>query len=375
MIEDYELANDINPLFENKIVLYGAGDYGKRVKNLLGDIHLDVFLFCDKRALERGCLTYLDIPVISIDNLRELVLKENIVIIISSKLYTDNIIEELKSKQIYDLCGIYTYYGIQSSIALHINDERIPAEYRDSYKMKKELELRNYNRISQAEIIQKCIFDTPDVLVYQPGKVGSTTLYQSLLKAGINCIHVHRFWYDKMDIYVKENMKAAIDELKKKDELKIITAVRDPIARILSSFMQNYFRDIANEGISNLKDGLIGFIKNRVTCEFDWFDNNIKRNFGIDILEYDFDKSRGYGIIEEHNIKILILTMEKMNENEDIIREFVDIPDFKLENYNVGEEKEYKWIYEGIKKNMLIPEEIIQSCNSDIRFKHFYSKL
>lgn len=46
-IHDLELLENINILYDNKIILYGAGDYGRRAKKLLEKINIPVLGFGD----------------------------------------------------------------------------------------------------------------------------------------------------------------------------------------------------------------------------------------------------------------------------------------------------------------------------------------
>lgn len=46
-IRDLEMLEDIDLVYKNKIVLYGAGDYGRRALKLLGQLEIPVYGVCD----------------------------------------------------------------------------------------------------------------------------------------------------------------------------------------------------------------------------------------------------------------------------------------------------------------------------------------
>lgn len=53
-IHDLELLEDINILYDNEIILYGAGDYGKRAKRLLEKINISILGFGDSSEEKWG---------------------------------------------------------------------------------------------------------------------------------------------------------------------------------------------------------------------------------------------------------------------------------------------------------------------------------
>lgn len=109
--------------------------------------------------------------------------------------------------------------------------------------------------------------------------------------------------------------------------------------------------------------------------EFAWFDLELKEATGIDIYQYPFDKENGYAWIKEGNIEILVLTLEKLNENVEVLGEFVGKPGIKLQNANVGDDKQYKYIYEGLKKDIRIPVRVMESqYKNNPQLDHFYTE-
>ena len=46
-IRDLEMLEDLSLVFDNKIVLYGAGDYGRRALMMLSQLEIPVYGVCD----------------------------------------------------------------------------------------------------------------------------------------------------------------------------------------------------------------------------------------------------------------------------------------------------------------------------------------
>ena len=97
--------------------------------------------------------------------------------------------------------------------------------------------------------------------------------------------------------------------------------------------------------------------------------------FGIDVFEYPFDKEKGYSIIKKDNIEVLLMKLEKLNGLEQIIGRFAGAPHFKLINANIGEKKQYAYLYKDVKDTMKIPREVFDFYyKGNPRMDHFYSE-
>ena len=108
---------------------------------------------------------------------------------------------------------------------------------------------------------------------------------------------------------------------------------------------------------------------------FCFCDRELKEATGINIYQYPFDKEKEYAWIKEGNIEVLALTLEKLNENVEVLGEFVEKPDIKLQNANVGDEKQYKYIYEGLKKDIRLPSAVVKSQYKNNPLQdHFYTE-
>lgn len=372
-VKDYEFIYNINALFDRKIIVYGAGKYGRKMLALLHNISLEADCFCDKNPSQEQVLNY---SVISLDELKDKTDHEDCFIIIASWDYCDEILLDMEQKKID--AYICTWYGLKTGIELHIDDLRFPTEFRTDFSIRKKLWFQNYNAYHDLDILLQLNLNPHAIFVYQPAKVGSTTVKQTLIHENIDAVGSHLLMR-ATNVEIVDQAAAYIADRIKADGVKIITLVREPVARALSYFMNGftswYISDVcksfdlqkeASEWITNILN------ENE---EFKWFDKELKELTGIDIFQYPFDKENGYAWIKEGNIEILVLKLEKLNNNAQVIQEFVGRKEkITLKNWNVGEAKPYKHIYQALKKDIKIPVQVMKDqYENNTWVDHFYT--
>ena len=148
---------------------------------------------------------------------------------------------------------------------------------------------------------------------------------------------------------------------------KIVTMVREPIAVDLSTIFQWVEQGILDRYLAEQWKREIPFLK--ILSElmvkiqdrlFDWFNEELKVLSGVDIFTYPFDKEKGYAVISENGVDILILKAEKLSQMEEVLRDFIGNSQIKLVNENVGSNKEYAHLYKEVKEKIELPREYIE---------------
>ena len=169
--------------------------------------------------------------------------------------------------------------------------------------------------------------------------------------------------------------------MRKVEKIKIISLIREPIGRDLSMYFQFFDEYICSDWIKpniykNVIEVLDLFTKfGEYGFLFEWFVLEMEEAFGIDVYQYDFDKNRGYQIIEKDNIQLLLIKVEKLDDCEEAIGQFIGVNNFKLVKANIGENKPYKFVYNELKRTIKIPEYIINFYYKDNKcMDHFYTK-
>lgn len=259
----------------------------------------------------------------------------------------------------------------------------------------------------EADLTKKLVRNIDNkILIWQMGKVGSSTVYQSLLPYSKPCVWGGMIQKDtrrpiETNIIHTHSFKLLYDFLHYSDqEFVIISLVRDLLARNISSIFQSMNDDedagrghqfIASidefqqwpydqqekeitQHLTRLNTGTT------VTC---WYDNLLKSHFYypqidkyfIDIYAKPFDHENGYQIYESKTsrIKMIIVRLEDLNDKKNIIGDFLGIDDLHLIPDNVSTEKWYNPIYKLFKERYK-PSSIELECIYNSRFmKYFYS--
>lgn len=246
------------------------------------------------------------------------------------------------------------------------------------------------------------------IIVYQMGKVGSMSVYESLLKTyesllktypNFQIYHVHMLHkLDQMEKAVRRKYENPIFTLKEIEKgrrllerikaapanlpLNIITMVRDPLSQRVSDFFENMPQQIP-EFEESYKQGrlTIDVIKGYFfqhpafsSPDSNWFDHQLKPVFNIDVFETPFSKERGFQIYKNDTARILLVRTEDINRViEEALYQFLGINTFVLRTKNRSNEKNYASLYELCKK-MPLPRDYVEAVYSSRLCHHFYTE-
>lgn len=408
MITDLKIIKDIKYLFQYKLIIYGAGTSGQMLFDEITNMNITIEAFCETSSSKK---TLNNIPVLNQSDLKTLLdTSKNKFLIIIASAYHNEIYEDLLKKNITGE-GIISSFAVRQSIYLNINYHKIPLKYREHYinmvTIWKKIQLDAVSAKKTMDDFRALtnILEHDLIVIYQPGKVGSTSIDTALKKAGICCQHIHILNNRKSTSDLA--YKNLLEQLKnQKSKVRIITGVREPIARGISSFIHNLSQYngwlIKDELTNDLCESCVSYLRN-YTCndnnaatnkpahyfnqneftalgdqmgnEFAWFDKEIKTVYGIDIFAYPFDREQGYTIIKTDNIEIFVYKLEKLDSLESALSDFLGLKEtLKLEKNNVVTEKVTKNLSKEIKENIVIPKECLDYYFVDNpRMKHFYT--
>jgi hypothetical protein len=240
----------------------------------------------------------------------------------------------------------------------------------------------------------------PPIIILTPGKVGSSSVYNTLkeeLKGKYNVFHIHKFSrtqiFDSKEYHLNSDKKFLPEHLiiaevleKKmtsyKGILKIITLTREPISRKVSGFFQNIElrkQDIENLGLEidelKAKEFLLDNLNTGVISELEqWFSEEIKGNLGIDVFARPFNSQTGYMINSNNRYNQLLLQMENLDEIFPVaIKEFLNLKQsMQLKNVNIGEQKHYSDSYKIIRNEIKLSPDTVDKIVHSKYFQHFY---
>lgn len=235
------------------------------------------------------------------------------------------------------------------------------------------------------------------IIILTPGKTGSSSVYYTLKKSiGIyNVFHIHYFTPSSIDNAKQNHLisdrksvplhlivsELLLNKIKNYNgTLKIITILREPISRSISSFFQNidfYMNSIEYPNLIINESKSIKIIEKLISSSVDeinnWINTEIKENFNIDIYKSDFTENK-FIIYKNGKIELLLLRVEDLNNVfENATKEFLNLnKGLSLMNYNIGSKKYYSSQYKSIQNKIRINDEIIDKIFSSKYILHFY---
>lgn len=243
-------------------------------------------------------------------------------------------------------------------------------------------------------------------VVYQMGKVGSSTVHQSLHAAGVAPLYkIHylsdlgyaraQAFYERHGPSVGLPHEEATRHLRNllgsggSQTWKVISLVREPIARDVSAFLQ--MADLIGPRSSRSEPGKddIAKVARACTAQFygftegrsytaRWFDEEIRESTGVDVFTQRFDPVERCLRIREGNVDLLVLRMEDLDViGPALLRDFVGRPvplrrrssrtPEKLQTYYVNQ------IYQQVVERISLEPALCERIYRTRYARHFYS--
>ena len=373
-------------LKNKKIILYGASGTAKAVLNNLDNYGISPVCFCDGNQDKWGT-EFFGYDIISVNKLCEME-KGNTLIIISS-VYVKEIKEQLINWGI-DPNIIVSYFTVHIGLmyAAMRNMIGVPLHICQNIQLQKycydtsgDMSYEFDNSMNCYRFLQLLKTNKEIVFVFQPGQVGSTSIYKSISEK-YYVIHLHDLYmFFKNNGITEYEWKKYLEMMSACGrKIKIISAVRNPIKKIIASYFK---RLSATNGLSNdfdlnivdnvqqlLKPKRFDGIDIRNSREyymsnfeygqiFDWFNLELKTYFNIDIYKSTFCKERGYDVYQNGNIDVFLYRFENIKDIEEPIANFLQDQNFKLSIANSSKEKGYYWMYQDALSNIDIPSDVL----------------
>jgi hypothetical protein len=230
------------------------------------------------------------------------------------------------------------------------------------------------------------------VIVYQMGKVGSSSLRDSLKERGVWPVsHAHRINPKHVEEIKEHRAQRGFDSplptvhirgLELHREIvepgrssKFISLIREPVSRNVSAFFFNY---VANEdGYGNLS---LQEIRESFLSEYPhevplvWFDREPKVTLNIDVYDTPFPNDQGYVELSNGPFELLVMQSELPDARKaDAIQQFLEISDFQIQRRNTGQRKSYGNVYDAFKQKISLPNSYLDRMLQSRYAQHFYS--
>jgi hypothetical protein len=244
---------------------------------------------------------------------------------------------------------------------------------------------------------------TAPIVVLQMGKVGSRSVLASLERAVPDrpVVHAHflsdaglerarrvyaRSWPGgrrAAHVFASEALRAR--RARRPDERwDVVTLVRDPVARNLSSFFQVGELQFGLDFAALRGDGAdAGRLLEQLTTAFverydehdvplRWFDTELAAPLGVDVYGRPFP-AEGFVVVEGPRARVLVLKTERLAEcAAEAFGSFLGLDGFGLVERNVGEAKGYGDLYRAFVERVRLPEAYLERMYSSRYATHFY---
>ena len=242
------------------------------------------------------------------------------------------------------------------------------------------------------------------LVIYQMGKVGSSTLWRSLapFDLGRPAFRVHsltpehledglggvgmsaREYYEQRSTHdlVGRYLRRELERARGRDRWKVITLVRDPLAQNVSSFFQLLdlrapeLLERHRSGTLQMQDLLARYLEDYPPdCIFNrWFEAEMGAVFGLDVFADPFPWDQGYRIYQAADADVLVLRLEDMDRcGGEVMREFLGLEGFRVIPDNVGDDKGYADLYRDFQARAQLPVEYVDAVYGSRLVQHFYS--
>jgi len=243
----------------------------------------------------------------------------------------------------------------------------------------------------------------PATLVFQMAKVGSKSVVRSIRSArpGQPVFHVHTLTsrgIAAMEMFYRWSRVPSLPGaghllvsrfLKEQLQLgvapgrwKIITLVRDPVARNISLLFQlgrRLLPDIKQRCDEGRLDPIAVFAQfeaafpDQVDC-MRWFRNELQPVFGIDLFSTPFDIDAGYQVYHGPFADVLLIKTEFLNRcGEAALGSFLGLEDLRLKRANVGATKPLGTRYKRLLDKLVLPRAFVDRYYDSPEVRHFYS--
>jgi len=247
----------------------------------------------------------------------------------------------------------------------------------------------------------------PFVLIYQQGRVASTSVYESMRSINLPypIYHVHTLSMDRAKneidklkqhggkiyrhLFVGQKLASEMDRLDwsaQQEPWKVISIFRDPIEIMLSLYFLNIESNpngLLTKVENSDKDSVLKYIENLfensepagwAVCN--WYDNIFLDELEVDVYVSPFDKEKGYTVINTKKFDILLIRFEDIKNaySEGLAVLFgLDASNLNLKHMNLHRNDKFSDLHKYIKENLKLSRGFCERVYSTKLMKHFYS--
>lgn len=256
---------------------------------------------------------------------------------------------------------------------------------------------RRYQRRLKSELARvRQAFDGTDkiVLTHTYGKVGSTAIHQALGKLpgchsfqthfisaqGVaDALRTHREERDPIHMLQGDALRREIAAQPERP-IRVITLVRDPVARAVSDIFENPEMLGAEMDLREMPlEKLIALAEEQVRGSMiyteQWFDHELHALLGFDLFSRTFDRSGGFEIFKEGRFELLAGKLERLSTHgASHLGRFLGLgSDFPIPRTRARSATGEAALYDQVKRGLKLPAELLDEVYSSRVCRYFYT--
>jgi hypothetical protein len=232
------------------------------------------------------------------------------------------------------------------------------------------------------------------VVVYTPGKVGSSSIVNSLRSLGVDEVQPHSLRYSNPGVYfvlapstciqrLYYSLKSVLLRVKTMvykcchvgRKVKIVSLIRSPAERNISAFFEHFHHlglgEINDFTAQELAD--LFFLYGDYDAQERWLREELKAVFGIDLYEtLSFEVGKPV-TLSRGNVQLFFLRMEDLNGCFNELKLWLGLSRLTLIPTNRSEYKEYAVVYKDAKSIIMSSAEYMWAVENTHFYKTFYS--
>jgi hypothetical protein len=232
------------------------------------------------------------------------------------------------------------------------------------------------------------------VVTHTYGKVGSTAIHKAISQLpgyasfqthfiseeGIaEALLLHQEEHDPIHMLQGEALRREMQAHPDRP-IRVITLVRDPVARAVSDLFENPSLLGANSDVRQMPlETVVAIAAEQVLGSLAyterWFDRELGGLLGFDLFARDFDRTSGFEIIREGRFELLAGKLERLSENgAGYLGRFLDLGrDFPIPSSRARSATGEAALYDQVKRSLKLPAAVLDEVYSSRVCRYFYT--
>lgn len=232
------------------------------------------------------------------------------------------------------------------------------------------------------------------VLTHTYGKVGSTAIHKAITKLpgyasfqthfisekGVaDALQLHQEEHDPIHMIMGTALRREMENHPERS-IRVITLVRDPVARAVSDLFENPSLLGANGDLQRMPiETVVAMAAKQVlgslTYTEQWFDRELSGVLGFDFFAREFDRNNGFKMTREGRFELLAGKLERLSDNgARHLGRFLDLDhEFPVPRSRARSATEQAVIYDQVRRELKLPAAVLDEVYASRVCRHFYT--